>query len=69
MSCINTSHHLICFPLALYRENKYLQLFVHKHKPGHNKSMIIVRITPIIILMDINDLILEAWLVLGLTSE
>lgn len=69
MSCINTSNCLICFPLALYRENKYLQLFVHKHKPAHNKSMIIVRITPVIVLMDINDLISEARLMLGLTSE
>lgn len=69
MSCINISPCQICFPLDLYRENKYLQSFVHKHKPAHNKSMIIVHIKPVIVLMDMNDLISEPRLVLRLTSE
>lgn len=69
MSSINISPCQICLPSDLYRENKYLQSFVHEHKPAHNKSMMIIRVKPVIVLMDINDLIPEPRLVLSLTSE
>lgn len=68
MSRINISSCQICFPLDPYRENKDLQTFVHKHKPAPNESVIIAHIKPVTVLMDINDLISEAWRVLSLTS-
>lgn len=68
-SCINISPCQICFPPDLYRENKYLQSFVHEHKPAHNVSVMIICVKPVIVLMDINDLIPEPRLVLSLTRE